>query len=52
MIEVNGFQFSFHNVPLNEPLENFQEVRTTEKLNGQEKASANSTIVTKIFTWN
>lgn len=32
MIEVNGFQFSFHNVPLNEPLENFSRSQDNRKI--------------------
>jgi hypothetical protein len=32
MIEVNGFQFSFHNVPLNETLENFLKSRDNRKI--------------------
>lgn len=32
MIEVNGFQFSFHNVPLNETLENFSTSRHNIKI--------------------
>ncbi len=32
MIEVNGFQFSFHNVPLNEILETFSSSQDNKKI--------------------